>query len=246
LKKVCDKMKITILHFFPKHLNLYGDNGNIRTLVQRLKWRGIDVEVKAVEQVDGLDIKEGDIFFIGGGPDSLQSLCTDQLFKIKDEFKSAIEDGVPALTICGGYQFLGTHYITADKQELKGLGILDFYNESKGDSDRLIGNMLIESPTFGKIVGFENHGGRTYHGYDTLGDVVVGFGNNDEDKKEGLVYKNLIGTYLHGPILPKNPTVADFLIGAALERKYGLKELTPLNDTLEEKTKQQVWTLFNK
>lgn len=120
---------------------------------------------------------------------------------MKDDFKAAIEDGMPALTICGGYQFLGEKYITPDGQELRGLNILDFYTESK--PERLIGNIVIESDTFGQIVGFENHGGRTYHNYGTLGHVVSGFGNNDDDKEEGLHYKNLLGTYLHGPILQR-------------------------------------------
>lgn len=208
---------INIFHFMPDKLNLYGDIGNIIALKQRAKWRGIDVHVTDVKETSGLKISDADILFIGGGSDREQAIATTELFKVKDEFKAAIEDGVPALTICGGYQFLGEKYITPDGQELKGLNILDFYTESK--KDRLTGNIVIESETFGQIVGFENHGGRTYHNYGTLGKVVSGYGNNDTDKQEGIHYKNLLGTYLHGPILPKNHEITDYLLKAACERR---------------------------
>lgn len=234
-------MKLTLYHFFDELLNLYGDRGNVLALKKRCEMRGIELEVVPVKEVEGLDLSKGDIFFIGGGADSSQSLCTEQLLKIKDEFKAAIEDGVPALTICGGYQFLGTKYTTAQGEELKTLGILDFYTEAKADQKRLIGNIFLDSPKFGKVVGYENHGGRTYHNYEPLGKVVKGYGNNDESVSEGLVYKNLIGTYLHGPILPKNPRIADFLIGAAVERKYGKGDLVPLDNAFEDKANQSVW-----
>lgn len=234
-------MKLTLYHFFDELLNLYGDRGNVLTLKKRCELRGIDLEIVRVNKVENLDLSKGDIFFIGGGADSSQSLCTEQLLKIKDEFKAAIEDGVPALTICGGYQFLGTKYTTAQGEELETLGILDFYTEAKSTQKRLIGNVFLESNKFGKIVGYENHGGRTYHNYETLGKVVKGHGNNDESGSEGLMYKNLIGTYLHGPILPKNPTIADFLISAAMERKYGNGDLVPLNDQFENNAKNSVW-----
>ncbi|KAA1037689.1 type 1 glutamine amidotransferase [Macrococcus equipercicus] len=208
---------INVYHFMPDKLNLYGDIGNIIALKKRAKWRGIDVTVTDVKETSGLAVSEADILFIGGGSDREQAIATQELFRIKDEFKAAIEDGVPALTICGGYQFLGEKYVTPDGQELPGLNILDFYTESK--KERLTGNIVIESETFGRIVGFENHGGRTYHPYGTLGDVIAGYGNNDTDKKEGLHYKNLLGTYLHGPILPKNHEITDYLLQAACDRK---------------------------
>ncbi|RXK17764.1 type 1 glutamine amidotransferase [Macrococcus sp. DPC7161] len=211
---------INIFHFMPDKLNLYGDIGNVIALKQRAKWAGVDVTVTDINSTAGIQLSDADILFIGGGSDREQKIATDDLFRIKDEFKAAIEDGMPALTICGGYQFLGEKYITLDGQELKGLNILDFYTESK--KDRLIGNIVIESETFGQIVGFENHGGRTYHQYNTLGNVVSGYGNNDTDKKEGIHYKNLLGTYLHGPILPKNHEITDYLLRAACERK-GIK-----------------------
>lgn len=239
-------MKLTLYHFFPDKLNLYGDRGNIITLKMRCAWRGIELEVHEIKDCTDVDLTKADLFFIGGGPNSLQCLCTEQLFTIKDEFQAAIEDGVSALTICGGYQFLGNYYQLPNGEKLKGLSILDFYTESPSDDpkDRLISNIVVESERFGTIVGFENHGGRTYHSYETLGKVITGYGNNDTDQTEGLLYKHLIGTYLHGPILPKNPAVADFLLGAAYKRKTG-NELPKLeNNDLELAANKRVKELF--
>lgn len=231
-------MELTLYQFAPDKLNLYGDRGNIIVLKERCKWRNIDLNVVEIKTTEGIDLSKADILFIGGGSDREQSLVTQDLMNIKNEFKAAIEDGVSCLTICGGYQFLGNYYELLDGTKLKGLEILDFYNVSK--PGRLIGNVVIESEDMGKIVGFENHGGRTYHNYDALGKVISGHGNNGEDEKEGLRYKNLIGTYLHGPILPKNPNIADKLILSALERKYGVKELALLNDKIENNAKEDV------
>ena len=239
-------MKVTLYHFFADLLNLYGDRGNVLTLQKRAEWRGIELDVVGVKNVKDVKLTEGDLYFIGGGADSAQSLCTEQLLTIKDEFKDAIEDGVPMLTICGGYQFLGQRYTTSEGKELKTLEILDFYTEGKADKSRLIGNVLLDSPKFGQLVGFENHSGRTYHSFETLGKVVHGFGNNGEDGQEGLLYKNLVGTYLHGPVLPKNPVLADYLLEKAVERKYGKGSLITLDDRLENAAKQSVWTTYQK
>lgn len=226
-------MKLKLYHFMPDKLNLYGDIGNVISLKKRCEWRNIDLEIENITDTTGVKLSNCDMFFIGGGSDREQCIATEHFSKIKNEFKSAIEAGVPALTICGGYQFLGEYYKTVDGEKLAGLNILDFYTESYKDRDRLIGNILVESSKFGNIVGFENHGGRTYHNYDTLGDVIVGYGNNDYDKKEGIIYNNLIGTYLHGPILPKNPKIADYLIESALKNKYSNYEFQKLNDDVE-------------
>jgi CobQ-like glutamine amidotransferase family enzyme len=240
--KNIDKV-ITLYHFFPDKLNLYGDRGNIISLKMRCKWRGIELIVKEVSKTDGLTMEDMDLFFIGGGSDREQSLATDELQKIKDILKTKIENGTPGLTICGGYQFLGKEYIDANGNKLETLGILDF--KTVAIQPRLIGNMLIKSERFGNVVGFENHAGRTYHSFDSLGDVVKGHGNDDETKKEGLVYKNLIGTYSHGPILPKNPTIADFLLSKAIENRYGkdtAKEwMFSLKDAIENIAKESVW-----
>ncbi len=229
---------IKIYHFMPDKLNLYGDIGNIIALKQRAKWRNINVEVVDITETDDLSLDECDIFFIGGGSDREQSLATEQLKKIKTQLKNAIEDGMPTLTICGGYQFLGSEYVTPDGTRLEGLNILNIVTESK--KERLIGDIVIESETFGQIVGFENHGGRTYHEYPTLGKVVDGYGNNDTDKREGIHYKNLLGTYLHGPILPKNHEITDYLLKQACIRKGIAFEPEKLDNTVEEAAKQAI------
>ncbi|WCK53398.1 glutamine amidotransferase [Aneurinibacillus sp. Ricciae_BoGa-3] len=231
-------MYLTLYHFFPEKLNLYGDRGNVITMQKRCEWRGIELRVVEVRS-DAPPLHEADIMLIGGGSDREQDLVTRDLEKIKDEFKSAIDDGVSCLAVCGGYQFLGEYYQLPNGDKLKGMQLFDFYTVSK--PGRLTGNILMESDAFGRIVGFENHGGRTYHEYDPLGRVVKGHGNNGEDSKEGIHYKNLLGTYLHGPVLPKNPSMADYLIGQAMLRKYGTSDLMPLDDRMEESAKEKIW-----
>ncbi|QZZ04407.1 type 1 glutamine amidotransferase [Staphylococcus arlettae] len=230
--------ELTIYHFMPDKLNLYSDIGNIIALKQRAKQRNITIHVEDINQTEGVTLENCDLFFIGGGSDREQALATQELSKIKNTLKEAIEDGMPGLTICGGYQFLGSKYITPDGTELEGLNILDFYTQSK--EERLTGDIVIESDTFGTIVGFENHGGRTYHSFGTLGKVTHGFGNNDTDGKEGIHYKNLLGTYLHGPILPKNHELTDYLLEKACERKGITLEPKQLDNTVEEAAKQVI------
>jgi CobQ-like glutamine amidotransferase family enzyme len=171
------------------------------------------------------------------------------LFIIQVFLKELVEEGISALAICGGYQLLGNVYTTIDGQETKGLQILDFY--TKQGKRRLIDNLIIENnlglePS--TVVGFENHGGRTYHNYETFGKVIAGSGNNGKDQKEGLIYKNLIGTYMYGPILPKNPHIADYLIFNALKRKYGLtsKDFKKLDDETELMAHKKVPNLYKK
>ncbi|WP_307413150.1 type 1 glutamine amidotransferase [Neobacillus ginsengisoli] len=220
---------------------MYGDRGNIICLRKRCEWRGITVRVEEIKNPDEVRGSGCDIFMIGGGSDREQAIATNRLAPLVKEIKAWVEDGVSALTVCGGYQFLGEYYETKNGEKLEGMGILPFY--TKADEDRLMTNILVESETFGKVVGFENHGGMTYHDFPTLGKVINGFGNNEESGEEGLHYHNLIGTYLHGPILPKNPKIADYLIEKAYERKTGRK-LEPLEDELEKLANQTVWNKF--
>ena len=228
-------MKITIGHLFPDLLNLYGDRGNIQCLVQRLRWRGIEAEVKTFSIDDEIDFSALDIVLLGGGSDREQMLVCNRLKEIKAEFKAYVEDMGVVIAICGGYQLLGKYYET-DEGKIDGLDIVDMYTvQEKG---RLINNIFIKSDLFEMpIVGFENHGGRTYiNDNKPLGKVVFGKGNNGKSGYEGVVYKNVIGTYLHGPLLPKNPQLCDYLLTKALERKYGTDKavLTSLDD-IEEK-----------
>ena len=228
-------MTINILHLYPKEMNLYGDHGNVLALVRRCEWRGIDTRVISYEPGDEIP-EDVDIIFGGGGQDSGQLKIEDDLRKIAPKLKEMIDGGTPALVICGVYQLFGKYFHTHEDKMIDGIDVMDLYTEA--GPARLIGNITIESPDFGEVVGYENHSGLTYIGDKSaaFGKVVVGAGNNSSDGTEGMVYKNCIGTYLHGPILPKNPKVADWLIAKALERKTGAPaDLAPLDDTIEER-----------
>jgi lipid II isoglutaminyl synthase (glutamine-hydrolysing) len=234
-------MELLLYHFCPDTLNLYGDRGNIICLKKRCEWRGISLRVKEIKNPEDAKTFGCDLFMIGGGSDREQAIATTRLEPLVKEIKAWIEDGVSGLTICGGYQFLGDYYKMKNGEKLKGMGILPLCTVA--GEDRLMSNLLIESKLFGQVVGFENHGGKTYHTFPTLGKVINGYGNNGESGEEGLHYKNLIGTYLHGPILPKNPRIADYLIEKAYERKTG-RTLEPLIDKLENEANQSVWQRF--
>lgn len=248
---------LTIGWLYPELMSTYGDRGNIIALQKRCEWRGIKVEVKRLDLGFKIeDLRRCDLIFMGGAQDKQQQIVSEDLRKKKNVLSEMIEDETPGLYICGAYQFLGNYYKEADGTKLDGLGILDLHTENPGEkSERLIGNIAVEthdliSHTYAQqsihntkyiipdtfLVGFENHGGRTYLGKKVkpFGIVKIGFGNNNVDKTEGAVYKNSFGSYLHGPILPKNPHFADYLLKLALEKKYRKEvELEPLDDTLE-------------
>ncbi|GGI97676.1 glutamine amidotransferase [Alicyclobacillus cellulosilyticus] len=222
---------IRIAHLFPDLLNLYADKGNILTLRRRLAWRGIPVEVEQVRRDDPLHLSRYHLVLLGGGSDREQALVGEVLRKQRAEWASAVASGLPLLAICGGYQLLGEYYETAEGLKVPGLGLLDM--RTTAGSTRLIGNIAIESPECGRIVGFENHAGRTEHRHLPLGTVLHGHGNNGQDGKEGVRYQNVIGTYIHGPLLPKNPRLADFVLQLALAYAGAPAELSPLDDALE-------------
>ena len=226
-------MKLKILHLYPKEMNLYGDRGNILTLKKRAKWRGIEVEVISYEPGDKIP-SDINLIFGGGGQDSNQLVIEKDLQKIAPTLKSFIEKNIPVLVVCGIYQLFGNFFETADGIRIEGIEIFDL--TTKAGPKRLIGNIVINSPDFGEIVGYENHSGLTELGEGTaaFGNVVVGNGNNGKDQTEGARYKNCIGAYLHGPILPKNPILADFLIEKALEASTGkVVKLQKLDDSVE-------------
>ncbi|MBQ8157242.1 glutamine amidotransferase [Candidatus Saccharibacteria bacterium] len=224
---------LTILHLYPKEMNLYGDHGNILALKRRAEWRGY--QVKVIEHHLGDTIpKHVDIVFGGGGQDSGQSKIEQDLRNNAAHIKELIDQGTPGLVVCGLYQLFGEYFQTNDQQKIQGIGALRCHTIA--GPTRLIGNIVISSPEFGEIVGYENHSGLTQLAKDSrpFGTVVQGAGNNGTDLTEGILYKNFIGTYLHGPILPKNPRVADFLILKALQRKDpSIKRLKALNDNVE-------------
>jgi CobQ-like glutamine amidotransferase family enzyme len=211
---------LRIAHLYPELLNLYGDSGNILVLRKRLEWRRMVCNVDEVHVGQMPSLKRADVVFVGGGSDREQRIVCDSLQSARSELAAFVEDGGVLVAVCGGYQLLGHYYRTA-QGEMKGLGLVDLYTE-QGEG-RLIGNVVLKSDQFDMpIAGFENHGGRTTIGdCRPLGKVLSGYGNDGKSGYEGAVYKNVIGTYLHGPILPKNPNLADYLIRKALERKYG-------------------------
>lgn len=240
-------MKINIGWLYPDLMSTYGDRGNIITLSYRIKMMGIEPVVNKISVNDSPKlILEQDIIFMGGAQDTQQEIVNDDL-KIKGKYlKNAINSGVPGLYVCGAYQFLGKYYKEANGNVIPGIGAFDLYTESPGiNIPRCIGNIVFESKLFPKIklVGFENHGGRTYLADKKLAfaKVIKGNGNNGEDGTEGFLFKNSFGTYSHGPILPKNPEIADYLIKKAVERKYGKNiKLNNIDNKWENKAREFV------
>jgi CobQ-like glutamine amidotransferase family enzyme len=229
-------MKLVIGHLYPRLMNMYADRGNVICLEQRCAWRRIHVEVRALGSGPLERATELDIVLIGGGQDREQCLAAADLVQAKGAaLRDAIEDGLVALTVCGGYQLFGEFYRAADGTELRGLNILPVYTVHPGpQKPRCIGNIAVD--WHGQtLVGFENHGGRTYlrDSAAAFARVLAGHGNNGEDGTEGARYLNVFGTYLHGSLLPKNPALADHLVLLALHRRYGISQLDPLDDSLE-------------
>lgn len=211
---------IRILHLYSHDMNIYGDRGNILCLKKRLEWYGYKPVVIEYNQGDKFP-RDIDIIVGGGGQDSGQNKIRADLLKIGPKLKKLADGGTPMLVICGLYQLFGHFFDTADNEKIEGIGLLNI--KTYGKSERLIGNIVTQSEKFGDIVGYENHSGQTFLGYrmEPLGKVRLGAGNNANDSHEGAIYKNVIGTYLHGSLLPKNPAIADFLIEKAIYCKYG-------------------------
>lgn len=237
------KYELRIGWLYPDLMSTYGDRGNIIVLQKRAELRNIKVEIVPLTVgFNEIDLENCDLLFMGGAQDRQQKIVSDDLEKKKKSLKEKIEDGIPGLYICGAYQFLGKYYKESDGTVIPGLDILDVYTENPQIGNRLIGNIAVEAMGT-TLVGFENHGGRTYLGEKVkpFGKVIVGFGNNGEDKTEGAVYKNSFGSYLHGPLLPKNPEMADLLLKLALEKKYKEKiELKKLDDGLENTARKTI------
>lgn len=238
-------------------MNIYGDMGNIIALIKRCEWRGIKIEYIAIDrEADFTKIQTGDLFFFGGGQDTDQMKVWDIISSEKERFTQLVTDAVSEdkvfLLVCGGYQLFGKSFIDGKGNTIPGLGILPIQTQAPGDavSERCIGNIVIQTKLALEpqtIVGFENHGGQTTALKDSVGKVeyfgkvLKGFGNDTKSGYEGCLYRNVIGTYLHGSLLPKNPHLGDYLIKKALEVKYGEEiALSELDDSLEKQAHNAV------
>lgn len=237
-------LKLKLAHLYPEAMDLYGDGGNVVALRRRCEWRGIELETVEVKAGQAADLDDVDLIVMGGGQDTSQSLVAEDLSRRGPAIRDLIDDGAAALVVCGGFQLFGRSYETADGDVLPGIGVFDAHTVAS--EGRMIGNVAVEtrlkrwgaahSQAPATLVGFENHSGLTHlgAGCDPLGEIVFGAGNLGDGASEGAVYRNAIGTYLHGPLLPKNPQLADHLVHAALSRRHGLTgPLMPLADDLE-------------
>lgn len=222
---------ITIVNLYPNDMNIYGDSGNVLTVKKRLEWYGYKPEVIEYNQGDKFP-DSVDIIIGGGGQDSGQNKIQQDLLKIGPHLIELANGGTPMLMICGLYQLFGKFFKTSDDKIIKGIGLFDI--ETYGKSERLIGNIITHSEEFGDIIGYENHSGQTFLGHQvgSLGVVRMGAGNNMTDISEGARFQNVIGSYVHGSLLPKNPEIADYLIKQAAINKYGKFEGKNIDDSL--------------
>ena len=232
-------MRIRVAHLYPDYLNIYADRGNIAVLDRRARLRGHELAIVPVEPGDALDPREHDLLYIGGGQDREQALIAPDLEQRGDGLRAAVDDGAAVLAVCGGYQLLGRGYRGRDGSWLPGAGVLPL--ETAAGTKRMIGDVLLECELVPgerrTLVGFENHAGRTRldEGAEPLGRVLAGFGNDGESGFEGCRVGRAVGTYLHGPLLPRNPWLADLLLSWALAHATGddPHSLEPLDDELE-------------
>ncbi|HUQ41177.1 MAG TPA: hypothetical protein VM052_01625 [Candidatus Limnocylindrales bacterium] len=230
---------LRIAHLYPDLMSIYGDRGNVLALTQRARWRDIAVEVRAYTAGMSFDPEWPDLFFFGGGQDQGQDIVGADLAGANGQaVRRAIDTGTAAFLVCGGYQLFGREYVPETGPAIPGVGALDVH--TKAGKKRFVGNLVAETPE-GQLVGFENHSGRTYLGSKAvpLGAVVVGHGNNGEDRTEGAIQGKIIGTYSHGSCLPKNPWLADKLLTWALERRHGSISLQSLDDREERAANDQ-------
>jgi lipid II isoglutaminyl synthase (glutamine-hydrolysing) len=232
------KRKIVVGHLYPDYLNIYADRGNMAVFERRAGWRGIGFDYRTIGLGEAVRPREHDLFYVGGGQDREQALVAPDLAGKGEPLREAVGDGAAFLAVCGGYQLLGRFYRDRSGAELPGIGLLPHYTVA--GERRMIGDVLLECELAPgerqRLAGFENHAGRTYldDGAEPLGRVVAGFGNNGEDGLEGSRLGSAVGTYLHGPLLPRNPWLADWLLARALAHRLGgTPELEPLPDDFE-------------
>ncbi len=226
--------RLVLVHLYPDLLNLYGDRGNVLALSRRASWAGWTLEVREVGMGEAADLAEADMLFVGGGQDREQKTLAQDLLRRRDAILRGVDRGLVVLAVCGGYQLMGRRYVTPEGEEVPGIGLMDL--ETLPGPGRLVGNVVVAAGWLEEpLVGFENHGGRTFLGpsAQALGQVVRGHGNNGRDGTEGAWAGKVYGTYLHGALLPKNPAFADHLLRQAAARRRGEVPWPKLDD-LEE------------
>ena len=241
-------MNLKILWMYHDLMDLYGDKGNTAVLKVRAEKRGIECIVDTCTIGEEKDISAYDLFFLGGGADKEQSLIFEDLIGRKEQIRKAMEEKTAFLLICGGYQLFGKYYKDQDGNIIDGLGFFDYYTESTDRDHRCIGNIAVETTMDGetfKAVGFENHGGQTKNVSSPFAKVLSGHGNTFGDGFEGFMNEQVLATYMHGPLLPKNPKIADHIIQRALNKRYGHVELQPLDDTIENKAREVMLKRLN-
>jgi CobQ-like glutamine amidotransferase family enzyme len=226
---------LVLVHLYPDLLRTYGDRGNVVALQKRAQWRGFSVRVDGVSRGEAIP-KDANLVLLGGGSDRVQEIIGPDILARREELRELSNDGALVVGICGGYQLLGHEYVAADGTRIEGLGLMDV--RTGAGRGRIIGRVHAEANLFGKrfdLFGFENHGGRTTLGANAkpLANVPKGQGNNGLDRSEGAVEGNVVGTYLHGPVLPVNPALADALLARALARTTQGEPLQSLDDSLE-------------
>lgn len=228
-------------------MDLYGDKGNMMVLKKRCEDRGIEFELDTCSIGEDKDLSEYDLIFLGGGADKEQISLIPDLLSRKENIKKAMDENTFVLLICGGYQLFGKYYIAANNEQIDGLGFYDYYTNTGEQGKRCIGNVVIDADLDGlktRIVGFENHGGQTCNVNKPLGKIVKGFGNSFDAGYEGFYDGKILGTYLHGPLLPKNPEVADFVITKAIQKnfpEFKYEDLKKLDDTLADNARKAIF-----
>ena len=241
-------MELKILWMYHDLMDLYGDKGNAEVLRVRAQKRGIDVTLDTCTIGEKKDISDYDLFFMGGGADHEQGLIHEDLLSRRDNIQKAMDEKTAFLLICGAYQLFGQYYRDQDGHTIEGLHFFDYYTEATNRNHRCIGNIAIETTIDGEtfpVVGFENHGGETKDVTTPFGKVLKGHGNTFEGSHEGFMNEQVIATYMHGPLLPKNPKIADAVLLRALHKCYPDAVLTPLDDTLEIKAQQVMLKRLN-
>lgn len=236
-------MNLKILWMYHDLMDLYGDKGNAEVLRRRAEKRGIDVTLDTCTIGEEKNINDYDLFFLGGGADREQNLIMKDLLSRKDAIQEAMNNNTAFLLICGGYQLFGQYYKDQDGNIVEGLKFFDYYTVAGDRDSRCIGNIAIESAIDGKtvkVVGFENHGGQTKNVTTPFGKVLSGHGNENHSGFEGFMNNQVLATYMHGPLLPKNPDIADAVLKRALKKRYGNVDLEPLDDTIEYKAQEVI------